>query len=265
MNTKSRITSLLKTATLDSAVTGFPTFDLSRLELPTVLDFELPTNLRLGHLAEKIVSHLIQSSMNYKVVYENIQILEQLKTIGELDFIIEDIENNQLIHLELAYKFYLFDPSISTQTTYNWIGPNRNDSLMEKLDKLKTKQFPLLYHPCTASQLADVDVKTVSQALCLLVSLFVPYDFNPILPPVYQKAIKGYYLNLETFISLDCADKSYFLPSKTAWGIDPQENEMWYDYHTIKDQLAVNMSEKQAPLCWQKQKGNYIAFFIVWW
>lgn len=265
MNTKSRITSILKTEILDSSVTGLSTFDLSNLIIPKEFDFKLPTNLRLGHLAERIVSHLIQSSINYKLVYENIQILEQLKTIGELDFIIEDIEHNQLIHLELAYKFYLFDPSISTQTIYNWIGPNRNDSLSEKLSKLSTKQFPLLYHPCTASQLDDVDIKTVSQALCFLVSLFVPYDFNQSLPTVYQKAIKGYYLNLETFVSLDCSDKSYFLPSKTAWGIDPQENEIWHDYLTIKDQLAINMSEKQAPLCWQKQQGNYIAFFIVWW
>lgn len=265
MNTKSRIASILKTTTLDSTVTGFPSFELSDLELPTDLDFQLPTNLRLGHLAEKIVSHLIQSSINYRVVYENIQILEQQKTIGELDFIIQNIKNKQLLHVELAYKFYLLDPHISSQTSYNWIGPNRNDSLMEKVGKLKTKQFPLLYHPCTFEQLHNVDNKMVLQALCLLVSLFVPYDFKQILPKVYLKAIKGYYLDLETFILLDSPATLYFLPSKTAWGIDPQENEIWNDYATIKDQLAINISEKQSPLCWQKVQDVYTEFFIVWW
>lgn len=250
---------------MENSVTGFPTFDLSVLNPQEELDFELPTNIRLGHLVEKIVSQLFQSSLNYKVVYENLQILENQITIGEIDFIIENIKKKQFLHLELAYKFYLFDPSISSETIHNWIGPNRNDSLIEKLDKLKTKQFPLLYHPCTAPKLKNIDVNTVSQVLCLLVSLFVPYDFRTQLDPVYQKAIKGYYLNLETFSKLDTSDKLYFLPKKTAWGIDPAENETWYDYNSIEEQLKTNMREKQAPLCWQQHQGTFIELFIVWW
>jgi hypothetical protein len=265
MNTKSRIASILNAESIGSSVTGFSTFELSDLHIQKELDFILPTNIRLGHLAEKIVSQLIQSSLNYRVIYENVQILENQKTIGEIDFIIEDLKENQCTHLELAYKFYLFDTSISSETIHNWIGPNRNDSLIEKLVKLKTKQFPLLYHHSTATQLENIDVKTVSQALCLLVSLFVPYDYKTKLDSVYQKAIKGYYLNLETFKSHDSSDKLYFLPPKTAWGIDPAENEIWSDYKSIEEQLKTSMYEKKAPLCWQQHQGTYIEFFIVWW
>jgi hypothetical protein len=39
-------------------------------------------------------------------LYENIQVIED-KTIGEIDFIIEDKNTKQVIHMELAYKFYL--------------------------------------------------------------------------------------------------------------------------------------------------------------
>ena len=105
MKTKSRIASILKANSLDFSVTGLQTFNLSVLNLTTDLEFQLPTNIRLGHLAEKIVSVLIKSSTNYKVLYENIQILEDKKTIGEIDFIIEEIHTKQLIHMELAYKF----------------------------------------------------------------------------------------------------------------------------------------------------------------
>ena len=73
------------------------------------------------------------------MLYENVQIIEDKKTIGEIDFIIENITTKQLIHMELAYKFYLFDPTISSETVNNWIGPNRNDSLKEKLEKLASK------------------------------------------------------------------------------------------------------------------------------
>jgi hypothetical protein len=140
MNTKSRITSVLKANNLDLSITGLETFHLSELNRVNELNFQLPTNVRLGHLVEKIVSELIKSSTNYKVLYENVQIINDKKTIGEIDFIIENINKKELIHLEMAYKFYLFDPNISADPINNWIGPNRNDSLKEKLDKLKKLQ-----------------------------------------------------------------------------------------------------------------------------
>jgi len=265
MKTKSRIASILQANDLDFSVCGIPPFHLSELTLPNDLEFDLPTNLRLGHLVEKIVSELIQASENYNLCFENIQIIEDKKTIGELDFIIENKATNELTHLELAYKFYLFDPSISTEPINNWIGPNRNDSLREKLDKLKAKQFPLLYHPCTVAQLNAIDIGTVSQALCLLVSLFVPYEFKTKLSPVYEKAIKGHYFNLEQFTALHTSEKTYCIPPKKEWGIEPSENENWTAFESIEDQLNTSIAEKQAVLCWQKCNGTYSAFFIVWW
>jgi hypothetical protein len=265
MKTKSRITSILKTNSLDTSVTGLQTFNLAALNLANELEFQLPTNIRLGHLAEKVVSELIKLSSNYNLLYENVQILEDKQTIGEIDFIIEEIKTKQLIHVELAYKFYLFDPTISSEPMHNWIGPNRNDSLKEKLEKLKRKQFPLLYHNCTKSTFNTIEIDEVSQTLCLLVSLFIPYEYNEKFDPVYEKAIKGYYFNFETFTSLDTSKKSYYIPSKKEWGMDPSENEIWTDYTGVERYISTSMKEKQAPLCWQKYNDSYIAFFIVWW
>ena len=265
MNSKSRIASILKTNNLDSSITGLPTFDLAELHLTNEIDFQLPTNVRLGHLAEKIVSELIKSSSNFNVIYENIQILEEEKTIGEIDFIIENQNTKQLLHVELAYKFYLFDPSISSETINNWIGPNRNDSLKEKLDKLKTKQFPLLYHTCTKTTVNTIEINKIYQALCLLVSLYIPYEYKANFNPIYQKAIKGYYLNFETFMQLDNPKKTYYIPAKKEWGMEPAENEIWTSFSTVEEQMSTSMEEKQAVLCWQKQNNTFLSFFIVWW
>jgi hypothetical protein len=265
MKTNSRIVSILKANSLNASITGLPTFDLSVLNLSPDLDFELPTNLRLGHLAEKVVAGLIGLSTNYQLLYENAQVIEGKQTIGEIDFIIESVKTQQLIHLEMAYKFYLYDPNISSVPLNNWIGPNRNDSLEEKLQKLKTKQFPLLYHEATKSMLNDIAIDQVDQALCLLVSLYIPYECKASFSPAYEKAIKGYYLNLEQFIELDDANKAYHLPPKKEWGIDPAENEIWADFKAIEKQLNTSIKEKQAPLCWQKHDGSYLEFFIVWW
>ncbi|SHF98489.1 hypothetical protein SAMN05444396_103258 [Flavobacterium segetis] len=262
---KSRIASIMKAKSLDSSITGCQTFNLSELDLVSHLEFQLPINLRLGHLIERIVAELIRSSTKYKLLYENIQIIEDKKTIGEIDFIIQDENTKQCIHLELAYKFYLYDPSISVEPINNWIGPNRNDSLKEKLEKLKTKQFPILYHDCTATLLNTLAIHEVSQALCFLVSLFIPFDYQGIYHPVFQKAIKGYYINVETFKSLNSVDKTYYLPIKTEWGIDPTENETWTDFNDVVKYIYLSIKQKQSPLCWQKHKNSYLQFFIVWW
>jgi hypothetical protein len=265
MKTKSRIVSILKANSLDNSITGLQTFNLSELNLATDLEFQLPTNIRLGHLVERIVSELIKASTNYKVLYENIQLIEDKNTIGEIDFIIEEINTKQVIHMELAYKFYLFDPSISSKPINNWIGPNRNDSLKKKLDKLNNKQFPLLYHKCAKSKLNNIEIDGASQALCFLISLFIPYEYKASFSPIYEKAIKGFYLNFETFTNFDNSAKAYYLPSKKEWGMDPSENELWTDFNGVEKFINTSIKEKQAPLCWQKYNNSYLAFFIVWW
>ncbi|MBC5842437.1 DUF1853 family protein [Flavobacterium sp. F-380] len=265
MKKNSRITSILKATSLDFSVTGIASFNLSSLDVSPNLELAVPTNIRLGHVVEKIVAELIRSSSNYNLLYENIQIIDDKKTIGEIDFIIEEHISKQVIHLELAYKFYLFDPTISVKPINNWIGPNRNDSLIEKLDKLKTTQLPLLYHERTKSTLNKVDIDKISQALCLLVSLYVPFEYNEQINTDYQKGIKGYYLNLERFIANHQAHITYYLPAKKEWGIEPADNDTWHEFDSIEKNVLQHMQEKQAPLCWQNNNGRTSQFFIVWW
>jgi len=261
----SRIASILQATSMDFSVTAVPEFDLSKLEIASDLELNVPTNLRLGHLVEKIVAELLKNANNYKLLFDNVQIIEDKKTIGELDFIVQENQTQQVIHLELAYKFYLFDPNISSEHINCWIGPNRNDSLQQKLHKLKTKQFPLLYHDCTRSTLNTITFDGVSQALCLLVSLFIPFEFEGKFSPVYQKAIKGYYINFETFVSLNTNQKAYYLPAKKEWGIEPAENDSWFDFDSIIKNVVPHLQLKQSPLCWQNENGICTQFFIVWW
>jgi hypothetical protein len=265
MNYQARIASILKAYPLGESITGLPTFSLSALKLASNMEFRLPTNLRLGHLVERIVAELIKSSTNYKVLYKNIQLLEGKITIGELDFLIEEIDTKQIIHMELAYKFYLFDPSISPEPINNWIGPNRNDSLIEKLGKLKAKQFPLLYDEISQVQLPHLNLEEVKQQLCLLVSLFIPYQHKGSFDPGYAKAIKGYYLNWEQFECIHHSGISYYIPTKKEWGIAAFENNRWFDFDEVKEQIQKSLEEKQCPLIWQKKEGIYSAFFVTWW
>lgn len=265
MKTKARIESILKTTVLDTSITGFDTFDLLSLDLPNEIDFELPTNLRLGHLAEKVIAESINLSSNYKIIFENTQIFKGKETIGELDFIIEELQSKKIIHLELAYKFYLFDPNISEIQIENWVGPNRKDSLIEKLDKLRLKQFPLLAHPSTKSILQNINIGEITQALCLLVSLFIPYEYKSNFTPTIRNALRGYYLNIESFKGLNHLGNRYYIPSKKEWGMDPSLNNNWSDFREVEKNICASVEEKQAPMVWLKDGESYKCIFIVWW
>ena len=265
MKDTARIASVLNTKTLDQSITGFQTFHLGELDLPENVSIALPQNLRLGHLVEKIVGGLIRASHNYNLLHENIQLIEQKQTIGEIDFLIQNVASAQITHLELAYKFYLYDPGISTIERNNWIGPNRNDSLDKKLTKLKQKQFPILNHPAAREALQGIQAETVSQALCFLVSLFVPYQFQEELNAAYQNAILGYYVNFKTFAELNTEVTRYYIPPKKEWGIDPTANEDWRSFERVSVSVQKALTEKQSVLCWQKQGTAYQQFFVVWW
>ena len=265
MKSNSRISSVLKASCIDSSITGVETFHLSELKNSSNIDFELPTNIRLGHLVERIVAQLIKASSNFSVLYENVQIMEGKTTIGEIDFIIENKKTKQTLHLELAYKFYLLDPTISFDTMNNWIGPNRTDSLKQKVEKLNAKQFPLLHHKNAKAFFPEIDLEKTDSSLCLLASLFIPYQYKNKINSVYAKAIKGHYFNFETFKNLNNSSKSYCIPSKKEWGIDPAENENWLPFEQIESEIKKRILEKQSPLCWEKNNNEYSAFFIVWW
>lgn len=265
MNTKSRIASVLQANPLGYELTGIPVFDLTLLQLPSELDVTLPTNLRLGHLVEKIVAELIKKASNYKLLFDNIQIIDDKKTIGELDFIIQEKSTNQIYHLELAYKFYLYDPTISSDALFNWIGPNRNDSLHEKLKKLKEKQLPLLFDERTRETLKPLSTAHINQVICFLTALYLPFNYEFKVNEAYTKGIKGYYLNFETFKKQHSTRKKYYLPQKTEWGMEPNENDIWQEFNTVEQYVSKTIEEKQAPLCWQNHNGLYSQFFIVWW
>ena len=43
------------------------------------------SNKRLGKLAEELFSFWAKNQFNYKIIFENLQIIDQKQTIGELD------------------------------------------------------------------------------------------------------------------------------------------------------------------------------------
>lgn len=237
---------------------------LSTLDINQLSDYSFHSVF--GKRMEQLLKHSVQSSDRYNVIADNIQIIENGLTIGELDFILHDLRENKLIHLELAVKFYLFDPTLPGEEQ-RWIGPNRRDSLDRKLLKLKSHQFPLLYHPETQNTIRNLDLPDlpIAQALCFKTMLFVPeYQINVTPEYLNPKALSGTWIRLSDFQYF--RDHLFFLPDKPEWICDPTEHITWNDYDQTHLQLKALITRKRSPMCWMKSPyGQTKRFFVVWW
>ena len=132
---------------------GMEQFVFPESDINQAVEVKIPDGLRLGHQMEYVFEHLIQQSNTYEVVLKNVPVLDGKTTIGEIDFILQDLVTEAIVHVELTYKFYVIDPSIS-EPIHRLLGPNRRDMFFTKLDKMKTAQFPLLKSPTVLERLA---------------------------------------------------------------------------------------------------------------
>ena len=110
---------------------------------PSPLQSEIDTlrSHALGHRFECLVDYWLTISPNYSRVARNIQLNEERRTIGELDFLIRDLHSDEFIHLEVAVKFYM--GFINGTEMSCWYGNNLHDRLDKKFGRLSDFQTQL--------------------------------------------------------------------------------------------------------------------------
>lgn len=244
-------------------------FELQQFELPNIktplFDGFLPKNQRLGRRVENFLSHQLKQDATIRILVENSQIQNKKITVGELDFLIET--NKNPIHLEVIYKFYLYDASVGKTELEHWIGPNRRDSLVAKLNKLKNKQLPLLYNPFTEPLLKKLHLKTetIQQQVLFKAQLFVPYKIaNTELKSLNNNCINGFYIHLNELQQFKRC--KFYIPSKINWLQEIQTQTKWQSFEQFSQTINVFLNQKSAPLCWLKHpNGETEKFFVVWW
>ena len=242
---------------------------LEQLELPApttiALGDTIPLIAPLGKLVERYVNAELQQYKGIKILLENAQIQNQKITIGEIDCILELDEIP--VHLEIIYKFYLFDPNMGQTEIEHWIGPNRNDSLKQKLHKLRDKQLPLIYneHAKTVLDTIHVNVADILQRVRFKAQLFIPYqgdqDHFNLLNRDCLKGFYVYYAKIEQF-----SHCQFYIPNKIDWLIEVQQDVDWITFLEFEKRISEQISQKKAPLCWIKHPNGLVEkFFVVWW
>ncbi|SEP96216.1 hypothetical protein SAMN05421824_0806 [Hyunsoonleella jejuensis] len=229
------------------------------------INITIESGLRLGKYIERLVSFELTQQKNIRVLAENIQIRKDKLTLGELDCLL--LKNKQPIHLEIIYKFYLYDNSVGTYEIEHFIGPNRKDALIEKLTKLKDKQLPLLHTNTCKPYLDTFDLKaaTIKQQVYFKAQLFLPFaNQNIQLNTLNDDCVVGFYITKnELAVFRDC---KFYIPAKKDWLITPHTNVDWLSFKEITTITKDYFEQKYSALIWVKYKSGLMKkVFLVWW
>lgn len=244
-------------------------FELDQFIVPTIKTSaytnELTSHFRLGKLVELFVFNELSAINGLKFFLKNIQIIENKTTLGELDCLLSF--EGKAIHLEIVYKFYLYDPENGTTELDRWIGPNRKDSFINKLNKLKNKQLPLLKNTAVTPILSSLGLKVaaIEQKVYFKAQLFVPLKLaGTSLPLINNDCIKGFYIKKDQLITFE--KHQFYMPTKLDWLLEVSDTVAWCNYSVFLPIIEKELCNEHSPLCWLKDKdGKLSKAFIVFW
>lgn len=128
---------------------------------------------RLGRYLEALIQFWLQQAPEFSLVAANVPVHAQGRTHGEFDLLLRDAAG-QLQHWEVAGKFYLGIGD--TRDPDNWLGPNPEDRLSEKLTHLLTHQARLGQNPAALPLLRRMGLEKPLPRAFLKGYLFYPLE-----------------------------------------------------------------------------------------
>ena len=162
---------------------------------------------RMGLYHERLWQFLLETAPGTELLAHNLRILRGKQTLGELDLLYRHAGRPEVIHLEVAIKFYLglTEGPGHTDDQARWIGPGGADSLAGKREHLHRHQLRLTELPEARDALqallgrcaAGADgALPVPRRLAMPGVLFYPWH-APLPPPseAHTSHLRGHWLH----------------------------------------------------------------------
>lgn len=195
---------------------------------------------RLGHYFENLLAFWLswQGNPLYRLVYRGLAVRSQHRTIGELDFLVEDQRSGQLQHWEVAVKFYL---GTRPDGQYrHWLGPALQDRLDLKVERLLRHQLELPFTLEGASLLRDLGLPQTEPVCLLKGRLFYPSgaDVAAWSPTAATPGhLQGWWMPMDHFLHRYAGNGS------VSWIQLPKEH--WLT--TIDARVSIGDAERATP------------------
>lgn len=155
--------------------------DLDRNPTPLLQILEARCDYRLGHYFESLLAYWLAWPQNplYRLIARNLAVREGKRTLGEMDFLVQERESGEFQHWEVAVKFYL--GTAPNGQYQNWQGPGLKDRLDIKVDHLLQHQLRLGELPQAQKAFQNIGLPAcLPRPVCFLKGqLFYPMDADP--------------------------------------------------------------------------------------
>lgn len=247
---------------------GIQQFQFPKIDLEAFQAEAIPARIRLGHQMEYVFKQLIDHCAAYTVLLHNLPVKQGRQTIGEIDFLLEDVQTLQRIHIELTYKFYIIDPEIS-EPIHQLMGPNKRDMFFTKMEKIKNVQFQLLHSPEGITALSEhgIDPTEIVHQTCYKAQLFTPYGtVASYIRPLNKACISGYWLRFDALNTKDFKERQFYIPYKSEWVVAPHGEVPWQTHFEILMDINLRLLNENAPMVWMRKSATeFEKFFVVWW
>lgn len=221
-----------------------------------------PTRL-LGKRFELLIRFWLEQSPHFRLHASGVPLYDAGKTVGEVDFILEEVDSGTWTHLEVACKFYL--GYNNSKQWHDWRGPNAQDTLKLKMDKLD-RQLSSLETP--AGQAFLQEKRWHAPAPALLMKGYLLHHYRDVLthnPPSFSHPgyPAGFWFWLHEAQDFFRSEGWWVLLPKRSWlaPVWSLEGELEVlDNHAARGQLAeaIHTYRRGVMLVAVERRGNMI-------
>jgi len=222
---------------------------------------EVNSLLPLGKYAEQLIAYYLRQHADFELLAYNFQLIQDKRTLGEIDYLFQHLPTKKYIHLEFALKYYL-------QTTLKgkkiFLGPNAKDRLSRKADRILNHQVQQanLHRSLLPSKLHNINF----QAKVLIKGcLFYPFK---IWSKINNKTAlnQGWWMHVENF-SMFKDQKFQFslIESKNHWIFPFDFKQERLSYFESKQRIGESIGQRNHVLVvrWDEEKPQDRGFVMA--
>jgi len=221
---------------------------------------------RLGSYFETLWAYWLSVNTRFELIGRNLQVIEQGRTLGELDFIVRDRAEDKCLHWEVAVKFYLGLGDTALQR--NWLGPGKRDRLDLKVSHLLNRQSKLGTHPQVREWCDNRGIRLDASAVILKGRLFYPmHSHGPdVFPPnANPRHLRSRWFTLSQFGRVYAPAQCFAPLIHGGWmeAIPLPERHRVYRADVLIEKLATGELRLPMQVCALDGSGSGDRLFIV--
>ncbi len=234
---------------------------------------------RLGYYFEQLVAFWLRQRLAGDYFASHIRVFQQKRVLGEFDFLFTPVDSDreQLVHWETAVKYYLRYQAADEKVW--WYGPNAQDRLDIKLDRVFKHQLKLSDSPQGKALLKQKGFETVRAQAFFKGYLFYPVGSDWRHPQSLPETIApghltGWWTSVNQFELPDHEpDHRWVVLPRLEWLapkiITEEQGSKLMDTQQVRDLVEKHFDRAQHPLllaqmvegenaCWEEKSRGFV-------